>query len=458
MQAIRWLLVAVLGFAAMLWSYLAWQRTDRDAPWATGLMALAASPEDAGDIDHAFAGVSARVRLLDPGPLATALISGLGAQDKRTARSMRARLSEKLVEVDLEKAGIGPEQLWSGRLPVPGAEEVVAGHQATHKDRLQTGGRRFQVVGVLRRDVALFADGYLVPPDGSLDKLFDGGPPSAQAAILIRLAPDQPQSSALRKKIREAFPKERFSLVGPMIHVERGAYYLYQAGQALLLLGGSGFLIGLYPVLRRRARWRVLRTPLTELSRRRRLLWAVHLGYFGLTILASLLIYEAAPVQTALLGVVQSQIGSGEGVLGIAGKAYGSGQIPIAAATTFGINFLLGSLVHITLPSLIVPGSGVLMAAFRAIMWGVLLAPTFTSLSMASLPHSLTILLEGEAYILASFFALLLPIYLFRRRPAGVFARYGRGVSINLEGALLVAAVVFVAACYEAVEVILMKG
>lgn len=158
------------------------------------------------------------------------------------------------------------------------------------------------------------------------------------------------------------------------------------------------------------------------------------------------------------MGLVGSQVTSGEGVLGTAGKAYGSGVIPIAAATTFGINFFIGSLVHITLPSLIVPASGALLAAFRATLWGVLLAPTFTDLSRAALPHSWTILLEGEGYILATFFALLMPIYLFRPQLGKVPARYGRAVAVNLQGGLLVAAVLLVAACYEATEVILMAG
>jgi len=276
--------------------------------------------------------------------------------------------------------------------------------------------------------------------------------------MLLRLADEEVRSPVLRKQMREAFPEKRFTQVWPMVRVPRGAYYVYLAGQALLMLGGSGLLIGLYSALRRRVRWRVLQAPLRELTRRRRQLWTVHAVYFGLMIFASLVTYEAAPVQTALLGVVGRQVESSEGLLGTAGKAYGSGVIPIAAAVTFLINFLVGSLVHITLPSLIIPGAGVLMAAFRASLRGVLLAPTFSGLSRASLAHSWTILLEGEAYILAAFFALLVPIYLLQPRRGGVLLRYRRGVAVNLQGALLVAAVLLVAACYEATEVILMAG
>lgn len=452
MRAVGWLLVAATGFAAMLWSYLAWQRRDRDAPWATGLMVLGSSDEHFGNVPHPLDGIRARVRLLPPAPLAAEIVQALGT----SGRGVEAALSEKLVEIDPEQAGIGPQQLKSGRLPVAGAGEVLAGFRATFKDRLKVQDSRFQVVGVLKRDVALFADSYLVPPDKSVGKLFQLPQPEARLAVLVRVPPDASRISGIREQIREAFPPDEFTWVASVVRVERGPYYLYLAGQALLLLGGSGFLIGLYRHLRQRVRWRVLRGPLRELARRRRLLWTVHLAYFGLVIVASLLIYEIAPVQMALLNVMGGQIQSGQGVLGTAGKAYASGVIPIAAAVTFGINFLFGSVAYITLPSLVVPASGALLAGFRAVLWGLALAPTFTRLSLAALPHSWTILLEGEGYILATFFALLVPIYLFRPQLGGLPSRYGRAVLVNLQGALVVAAVLLAAACYEATEVILM--
>jgi hypothetical protein len=67
------------------------------------------------------------------------------------------------------------------------------------------------------------------------------------------------------------------------------------------------------------------------------------------------------------------------------------------------------------------------------------------------------LLLEGEGYILATFFGLLMPVYLFRSDPgANLFARYRRGVLLNLKGNVLVALVLLVAAVYESIEVILM--
>ena len=151
-----------------------------------------------------------------------------------------------------------------------------------------------------------------------------------------------------------------------------------------------------------------------------------------------------------------------------------------AAAVTFVINFFAGSLGMISMPSMIIPGCGALLAVFRATLWGILLGPSETTLAYMMLPHTGTLLLEGGGYILAAFFALLIPVYLFGsgravpkppwsmsgRRPKTSTSLQGRrprsgsigALLLNLKGNLLVAMVLAVAACYEAVEVILMAG
>lgn len=143
------------------------------------------------------------------------------------------------------------------------------------------------------------------------------------------------------------------------------------------------------------------------------------------------------------------------------------------------VNFLAGSLAYISVSSLLIPGIGGLLAAFRATLWGVLLGPSETTLALMMLPHTGTLLLEGGGYILAAFFALLVPVYLFSSRlsvqkpaPAdewsleptsdlaptrgGFWSRYAGAWKLSLKANVLVAIVLAVAACYEAVEVILM--
>ncbi|MHC4414319.1 MAG: hypothetical protein ACYS0G_03445 [Planctomycetota bacterium] len=458
MRIITWLLVAALGLGLMVWSYLGWQRIDADAPWATGLLVLGDAQAPTAPEEPGFEHFEARVRLLETSGFAQAMADGMAAADEATRRAVRTRLSEKLILVSPKDMGIGDDALASGRMPVAGRGEVIAGSQALHRDRLSVNERELAVVGVLRRDVALFANSYLLPPDESLEELFSPQEPSVWAARLIRIKPAEGRQREVHERLREAYPPTQFASDYPRLRVERGPYYLYLAGQALLLLGGSGTLIGLYVVLaRRRIAW--LGQPLAELANRRRLLWAVHLAYFGLVVLASLVVYELPALQVVLLGAVESQIADEGSVLGVAGKAYGSRIIPLAAAATLVINFLLGTILSITLPSVVIPGSGALMAGFRATLWGLLLAPTMLALSPAMIPHSVTLLLEGEAYVLATFFAVLIPIFMCQQSLGrGVWPRYGRAVLLNLKASLLIAVVLLVAACYEAVEVILMMG
>jgi hypothetical protein len=175
-------------------------------------------------------------------------------------------------------------------------------------------------------------------------------------------------------------------------------------------------------------------------------------------IAGSALIHELPDLQTVFLSTVQDAISAKSGVLSAAGKAYGSGSIPRAAFVTFVINFFLGSLACITLPSILLPGSGTVVAALRCTLWGLILAPTLTVLALSMLPHSGTMLLEGEGYILATIFGLLIPIHIVQSSLGGTpLSRFGRVILLNIKASLLIALVLAVAAVYEATEVILMN-
>jgi hypothetical protein len=155
---------------------------------------------------------------------------------------------------------------------------------------------------------------------------------------------------------------------------------------------------------------------------------------------------------------VRAQIAAPSGPLGAAGRAYSSGSIPRAAAVTFAVNFFLGSLAVITVPSMVLPGVGTLMAALRALSWGLLLGPTFVPTAQGMIPHSGTMLVEGEGYILAAFFALLIPVYLFETSQGkSILNRFRRALLLNVQANAWVAIVLVVAACYEATELILLN-
>ncbi|MGP9846084.1 hypothetical protein [Brachybacterium sp. 107] len=123
------------------------------------------------------------------------------------------------------------------------------------------------------------------------------------------------------------------------------------------------------------------------------------------------------------------------------------------AAVIFAVNIGRIALASILLPSLLVPFSGIAFFAYFALRSGITLAPADHVTAMTLIPHSLTLLIEFQAYIL-----LLLGAYLLGRSwlwPATVEARnrrqgYARG--LRLIGRLAVPALVLfvVGAIYEA--------
>jgi hypothetical protein len=145
---------------------------------------------------------------------------------------------------------------------------------------------------------------------------------------------------------------------------------------------------------------------------------------------------------------------SPNGGLGSLMQAYLSGALLLAIVLTFLVNLIFGSFVFLTLPSSVIPFAGILLGLYRAILWGILFAPTESSpLTPALWLHVPTILLEGEAYIAA-----MLGVWLWWH---AVFSRPGvrrcawrQGLVLQPRVYVGVVALLAVAATYEAIEVI----
>jgi hypothetical protein len=91
--------------------------------------------------------------------------------------------------------------------------------------------------------------------------------------------------------------------------------------------------------------------------------------------------------------------------------------------TILGVNVMSGALL-IVLPSLIVPFAGIPIFAYKAFTLGLTMAPTTKITAVGLIPHSLTILIEFQAYALLMFGA-----YILGRswvRPATIGARNRR--------------------------------
>lgn len=77
------------------------------------------------------------------------------------------------------------------------------------------------------------------------------------------------------------------------------------------------------------------------------------------------------------------------------------------ALTILGVNVKTGAQL-IVLPSLIVPFAGIAMFAYKAFTLGLALAPTTETMAVILIPHSLTALIEFQAYALLMFGAYIL--------------------------------------------------
>ena len=388
----------------------------------------------------------------------------IGSPDRRNAASRAALLrgfqltvAERLVVLEDTQQRLGAGMLAQGRLPEPGRGEVVVGYGIKKEvgERVSIKGRDFQVVGIFQPRMRLFHQaviGYASPFTAPL--LEDEG--LERVTSIVFDAPSLTELQQLSTAVRQHLPSEEgFSLLTHLRSLSPRAFYLYYGGLLLLLIGGVG---GIWEILRwmgRKLKPGWLSSAVQMVIDHRKEYWVVNGVYFGLALIVALFSYSSPGVQDFITHLVQHSIQSGKGMLGWAGRAYASGIIPYAALVTFVVNSVFGAFLYLILPSLVIPGIGLLMGLVRSLAWGLLLSPTTDSLAGAMIPGSFTVLLEGEAYVLCMFFVYLMVRGLVRGE-GSLGERYRKGVELTLRGFLLVLLVLAAAAVYEATEVILL--
>jgi len=198
-----------------------------------------------------------------------------------------------------------------------------------------------------------------------------------------------------------------------------------------------------------------IREPLKLVAEFRRPYIALNVAYYGLIVLAMTYVARNPSVQETLLKSLKNALTTGP--FALLGEAYTSGRVLRAMILTFTVNLLVGSFLWITVPSLVIPYIGILAGCWRAAMWGLLLCPSTAKMARVMIPHSLTLILEGQAYILA-----MLGVYIQGRaflhphtvgaasRVQGYRTGFKRSVRLYVPIVILLAA----AAVYEALEVI----
>jgi hypothetical protein len=182
----------------------------------------------------------------------------------------------------------------------------------------------------------------------------------------------------------------------------------------------------------------------------------INILYYGLVVIFMVVAAFNQPLQEQLLKSIGAAFTSGP--LSAVGGAYLNAEILKAIGLTFLVNLVIGTFLEITLPSLIVPFIGFLLGLYRAVLWGLLLSPAYPGLRLAMIPHSVTLLVEGQAYILALFAVYLQGRAFLWPRTAELETRrqgYVEGLKRTGKMYILVVLTLAVAAIYEVLEVIL---
>jgi hypothetical protein len=183
----------------------------------------------------------------------------------------------------------------------------------------------------------------------------------------------------------------------------------------------------------------------------------INVAYYGLVVIFMIVAAFNQPLQDQLLASVGQSFTSGP--LAVVGSAYVNAEVLKAIGLTFVVNLFLASLLQITLPSAIIPFSGFVIGIVRAVTWGLLLSPAHPTLRMAMIPHSLVLILEGQAYILALLAAYVQGRAFLWPKMIGL-EKHGQGYVEGLKRTgklyLLVVLTLAVAAVYEVIEVVLM--
>lgn len=147
--------------------------------------------------------------------------------------------------------------------------------------------------------------------------------------------------------------------------------------------------------------------------------------------------------------------------LGFAGQAYAGGNIVEAAIATFLVNFIQGTVITLTLLSLIPIATAFIVNALRGQFIGLALAPTKLFFGQAMAPHLITIVIELQAYLIAGFVSVLIPLALMKPQRFGLESRwqaFKKFAIWQFRVLPLIAIVLAIAAIYEAVELILLAA
>ena len=351
--------------------------------------------------------------------------------------------NERVIAFPFARTDVAP-LLASGRVPVPGEPEAIAGCLARF-DSFTFAGKTFRVVGRLPSAVDGVGFSYLVS---------DAEPVCAQAGAtqgwidpegLSRPEPGDKSSNTAKDSER----------IGGISQAPTSMAIAIIIGLVLIACGGSCAQLRVFRGLSERPT-KTLGTVFGAIAAHPRLAIAMHVLLYGVLFGFMLLACEHPLASLRLNKLVRAEFLTGG--LSYIGAAYASGEILRACAATFFQNFLVATLLMTFLPSLVLPFAGLFktMVSFAAV--GFVMAPLWSGSAESLTYHGITMTLEMEAYIIASFLVVVFPVRLIKAAfSATPLAGIAAAFRLMWEGVQLTGLMLLFAAFYEAATLILLR-
>ncbi len=333
--------------------------------------------------------------------------------------------------------------LSSGRWPTPGTREVLAGTLAL-LERPVIAGEEHEVVGRLAPNVGALAQAYLMP----LTKERTAAYEAAGRGRWVWFAPDgASELESLLKAKDTTAPRNVYggSLTSPRVRL------LMVLGMMLVAGAGAVLQVRLLQAIGGRLRWLA---PFSDAcTAHPTLLTLTHLAAYGIFFSMSLLGLLVPQIPIVLTRMVETMFTTGD--LSYIGAAYASGNILRATVATFVNNYCMATVLLTFLPSLFIPLAGVFKTLLSFAMVGLVFAPVRTGIADPMVYHVITMTLELEAYILASF-----AVILYTARTAkGLFTgslnrEFPRALTLIVVALIVTGLQLLLAAFYEAATLI----
>lgn len=147
----------------------------------------------------------------------------------------------------------------------------------------------------------------------------------------------------------------------------------------------------------------ILRDAISIIKQHQRAFIVLNAAFYGLVALSMLATLFAPELQAQFKPSIDESFEK-PGLFNTVAGAYASRDLPVAIGMTFLVNLVVASIAMATLPTFVVPFVGIPVVLYRAFLWGVMFAP-IGPLAVTLVPHSLTLLIEGQAYVLVAFAA-----------------------------------------------------